>query len=163
MSPFYVGIIFFFQTMTLRLRDIKKLLKDPQQVARMTACPDLALKIFLGWFLVFLNNSLQQNLLPGLYADLYPTRKKKQDTGQFPFLWETSGSPEQLGSCFTCTTLVVLVFLAKEQVVREQTVRSRQGFSEHRGILGKVPSSAGQVYRRKPEGQEDPRMVGYVK
>lgn len=89
--------------------------------------------------------------------------KEKQDTGQFPFLWETSGSPEQLGSCFTCTTLVVLVFLAKEQVVREQTVRSRQGFSEHRGILGKVPSSAGQVYRRKPEGQEDPRMVGYVK
>lgn len=77
--------------------------------------------------------------------------------------------PKRLGSCLICTNLVVfglLVFLAKEQVVKEQTARSQQGFSEHKGILGNMRSSERQVYRGKPGGQEDPRTVrdvGYLK
>ena len=73
------------------------------------------------------------------------------------------------GSCLICTNLIVFglpVFLAKEQVVKEQTARSQQGFSEHRGILGNRHSSERQVYRGKPGGQEDPRTVrdvGYLK
>lgn len=128
---------------------------------------------FWGWLVAFPNHSPKLSPLLGLHAD--PSQGRRNQVVPRPIghwavsllvgnLWETQ-TPWKLPNMayFGC---LWFVFLGKEQVVREQIVTTWQGFSGHRGILGKVRSAERQGFRGEPGTQGDVRAagdVGYVK